>query len=219
MYYYRNTETKPVVDANGNPVLDEAGNPTVEDVTTTLASTDWNKGDYYMTKKSTIPPIYGGFGTTLRFYGFDLSANFSYQIGGYGYDGTYQTFMASPTSNSTGTHYHADILNSWSPTNQGSDIPRLQFQDLYSASTSDRFLTKSTYLNIENINFGYTLPASVLAKLRIQGLRIYAAAENVFYWSKRRGFDPRHTYDDPDLMNATTYSPMRSISAGINLTF
>ncbi len=219
MYYYRNTEEKPVVDASGNPVLDEAGNQTVETVTTTLASTDWNKGDFYMTKKSTIPPIYGGFGTTLRFYGFDLSANFSYQIGGYGYDNTYEQFMSSPTSSNGGYNYHADLLKSWSATNQDSDIPRFQFQDLYSAAASSRFLTKATYLNIENINFGYTLPASVLAKLRIQGLRIYAAAENVFYWSKRRGFDPRHTYHDTDLMNATTYSPMRSISAGINLTF
>ncbi len=127
--------------------------------------------------------------------------------------------MSSPTSSSTGYNYHADILKSWSATNQGSDIPRFQYEDRYTAGTSDRFLTKASYLNIENINFGYTLPASVLTKLRIQGLRIYAAAENVFYWSKRRGFDPRHTYNDTDLMNATTYSPMRSISAGINLTF
>ena len=219
MYYYRYTYDKTVKDADGNTVKNEDGTDKVEKVTTTLASTDWNKGDYYVTKKSTIPPIYGGFGTTLRFHGFDLSANFSYQIGGYGYDGTYQTFMSSPTSSSTGTNYHADILKSWSATNQGSDIPRFQYEDRYTAGTSDRFLTKASYLNIENINFGYTLPASVLSKLHIQGLRIYAAAENVFYWSKRRGFDPRHTYNDTDLMNATTYSPMRSISAGINLTF
>ena len=219
MYYYRYTYDKTVKDADGNTVKNEDGTDKVEKVTTTLASTDWNKGDYYVTKKSTIPPIYGGFGTTLRFRGFDLSANFSYQIGGYGYDGTYQTFMSSPTSSSTGTNYHADILKSWSATNQGSDIPRFQYEDRYTAGTSDRFLTKASYLNIENINFGYTLPASVLTKLHIQGLRIYAAAENVFYWSKRRGFDPRHTYNDTDLMNATTYSPMRSISAGINLTF
>ncbi len=209
MWYMRSA----VTDDNGNPVNDADGNPTYETKTTTV----YSDATYYLTKKSTIPPIYGGFGTTLRFYGFDLSANFSYQIGGYGYDNTYEQFMSSPTSSNGGYNYHADLLKSWSATNQDSDIPRFQFQDLYSAAASTRFLTKATYLNIENINFGYTLPASVLAKLRIQGLRVYAAAENVFYWSKRRGFDPRQTYSDA--ANATRYSPMRSISAGINLTF
>ncbi|MBQ7180846.1 MAG: TonB-dependent receptor [Bacteroidaceae bacterium] len=213
MWYHR--VEKPVTNEDGTAATDDNGDPLTK--TVTEATTEWSQGDYYMTKKSTVPPIYGGFGTTLRFYGFDLSANFSYQIGGYGYDVTYAQFMSSPTSNSTGYNYHADILKSWSVTNQNSDIPRFQYQDTYSAGQSDRFLTKASYLNIENINFGYTLPASVLAKLRIQGLRVYAAAENVFYWSKRRGFDPRQTYSDS--ANATRYSPMRSISAGINLTF
>ena len=39
---------------------------------------------------SVLPKLYGGFGTSLRLYGFDIAAQFSFQLGGKYYDGTYQ---------------------------------------------------------------------------------------------------------------------------------
>jgi hypothetical protein len=125
--------------------------------------------------------------------------------------------MSSPTSNNTGSAFHADLLNSWSAQNKESNLPRFQFDDTYTAGTSTRFLTKASYLNIENINFGYSLPRTLLSKAQINGLRLYLQAQNVFYWSKRRGFDPRQTYSGNT--DATNYSPMRTISAGVKLTF
>ena len=125
--------------------------------------------------------------------------------------------MSSPTSNNTGSAFHADLLNSWSAQNKESNLPRFQFDDTYTAGTSTRFLTKASYLNIENINFGYSLPRTLLSKAQINGIRLYLQAQNVFYWSKRRGFDPRQTYSGNT--DATNYSPMRTISAGVKLTF
>ena len=217
MFYVRTKMSKPKVDANGNPVLDANGVQETETWYENVATTDWNKASYYMNEKSTVPPVYGGFGTSIQVCGFDLSANFSYQIGGWAYDGSYASFMSSPTSTSVGNNYHADLLKSWSSNNQGSDIPRFMFDDLYSAASSTRFLTKASYLNIENISFGYTLPKDVLAKIHLTNLRIFAQAENVFYWSKRRGFDPRQTY--VGATNVTNYSPMRTISGGVKITF
>ena len=72
---------------------------------------------------SVLPKLYGGFGTTLRLYGFDLSAQFSFQLGGRYYDGTYQSLMH--TDSSVGNAWHKDVLKSWSPDNPSSDIPRL----------------------------------------------------------------------------------------------
>jgi len=53
--------------------------------------------------------------------------------------------------------------------------------------------------------------------LAINSLRVYMSAENVFYWSKRKGFDPRQSYDETT--NATFYSPMRTISGGVSFEF
>ena len=228
MWYQNEYAYLPELDEKGNVKKDAEGNIIYTDeydkdefgnkiATGRHLTTTYADADYYMANKSTIPPFYGGFGTTLTYKGFDLSANFSYQIGGYGYDATYATFMSSPTGSNTGYNYHADILKSWSSSNAGSDIPRFMMSDEYSAAGSTRFLTKASYLNIENINLGYTLPQSLISKIGIQNLRIFAAAENVFYWSKRKGFDPRQTYSGS--ANATRYAPIRTISGGVKVVF
>ena len=196
--WYRNTK-------------DEAGNVTGRETTKIYAD-----ADYYITEETSIPKVYGGFGTKLKVYGVDFGINFTYQIGGKQYDGTYAYFMSSPTG-STGYNYHKDLLNAWTPENTGSNIPRFQLNDQYSASMSTRFLTNASFLNIQNINVGYTLPSRWTKKMAISSLRLYMSAENVFYWSKRKGFDPRQSYDETT--NATYYSPMRTISGGVTFEF
>ena len=196
--WYRNTK-------------DEEGNVTGRETTKTYAD-----ADYYITEETSIPKVYGGFGTKLKVYGVDFGINFTYQIGGKQYDGTYAYFMSSPTG-STGYNYHKDLLNAWTPENTGSNIPRFQLNDQYSASMSTRFLTNASFLNIQNINVGYTLPSRWTKKMAISSLRLYMSAENVFYWSKRKGFDPRQSYNETT--NATYYSPMRTISGGVTFEF
>ena len=180
-------------------------------------TTTYSDADYYVTRKSSIPDLYGGFGTSLQVYGFDFSVNFSYQLGGWQYDGTYASFMASPTASNTGYNFHVDTYDSWTAANHSNSIPRWQFGDTYSASMSTRFLTKSSYLNVEAINLGYTFPTKWTSKALINSLRIYVAANNVWYWSARRGFDPRQSYTETT--NATNYSPMRTISGGVTFKF
>lgn len=193
-------------------VYDDDGNLTGRETTTS-----YSDADYYVTNKSTLPKAFGGFGTTVAAYGFDFSINFSYQIGGYQYDSTYAQFMSSPTSSNAGYNFHKDLLKSWTADNTDTNIPRFVWGDTYSAAASTRFLTKASYLNIENINFGYTIPEKYLKKISISSLRLYLACENVFYWSKRRGFDPRQSYISTS--NATRYSPMRTISGGLTVSF
>ena len=221
--WYKNVYEK---DANGNDVLyDEHNNKvdasydgiTHKKVTGRETTTNNASADYYVTKTTTVPKFYGGFGTTVKAYGFDLSINCSFQIGGKGYDATYATFMSSPYNRHTGYNFHKDLYKSWSAENPNSNIPRLQYADTYSAATSTRFLTNASYLNIENINLGYTLPTSIAKSLYLETLRLYMACENVGYFSKRKGFDPRQTYSGS--ANGTYYSPMRTISVGATVTF
>ena len=189
---------------------DDDGNVTGRTTTTT-----WSDATYYVTEETTLPKAYGGFGTSLEAYGFDFSINFSYQIGGKQYDSTYALFMSSPTSSSTGYNFHKDLLKSWTVDNPSSDIPRFCWGDTSYAST--RFLTNASYLNIENINLGYTIPKKLTKKVGLNSLRVYVTAENVFYWSKRKGFDPRQSFSATT--NATRYSPMRTISGGMTVKF
>lgn len=164
-----------------------------------------------------IPDLYGGFGTSLDFYGFDLSVDFTYQIGGLAYDSGYAAAMYSPANKNTGQNWHRDILKAWSEENTSSKIPRLQYEDQDMNGSSDRFLLNASYLNLQSINFGYTLPSKITKKFSIDRMRVYLSCENVWYWSKRQGFDPR--YSQTGGTSQASYSPVRTISGGINIQF
>ena len=162
------------------------------------------------------PLFYGGFGTSLSFYGFDVSANFTYSVGGLTYDSGYAGYMSNPTSGG-GDNYHKDIFNAWTPENRDSNIPRWQYGDLYPASTSDRFLVPASYLNFQNAQIGYTLPSRITQKFKVSKLRVYASCDNIIYWSYRKGLDPRYSFSGST--NVAVNSPVRTVSGGINITF
>ena len=212
MWYYDAEE--PRVDAAGQPVMGEDGNQVMDKVRKT--TTQYDDADYYLCGTA-LPDLYGGFGTTLNFKGFDLSVDFGYQIGGQVYDGDYAGMMSSPTASSKGTNFHADIFKSWSTANPNSNIPRFQFGDSYSTASSDRFLTDASYLSLNNINFGYTLPLAVTRKAGMDKVRIYFAADNIWVWSKRQGLDPRQSITGS--VTNSYYAPIRTLSGGLSVTF
>ena len=95
-------------------------------------------------------------------------------------------------------------------------FPRLNASDQYANSTSTRFLASSDYLSLNNISVGYTLPSNVLNRMKFDNLRIYVVADNIALLTNRNGLDPRQSFT-----SATTalYTPIRTISGGISLTF
>jgi TonB-linked SusC/RagA family outer membrane protein len=196
---------KKIKDADGNVVGEE---------TTTKPSEASN----YSGIGRSIPDFYGGFGTSLTYKGFDVSVTFDYQVGGVVYDGSYASLMSSPVSSGGGYAIHKDVLQAWTPANTASRIPRYQDNESNSqTAASDRFLTDASYLNFQNINFGYTFPSKWTKKAGINSLRLYGTVENVTYWSKRKGLDPRQSYDGA--VRDTNYGISRNITGGVQVTF
>jgi TonB-linked SusC/RagA family outer membrane protein len=188
---------------------DDDGNPVKTD--------DWSVGSNH--KEATgdlLPTVYGGLGTSLTAYGFDFSIQMAYQLGGKIYDSGYQSLMHGGTSSSAGRNWHTDILNSWSETNTNTNVPRVNTQDKYANSTSDRWLISSDYLSVNNITLGYVLPKRLIQKVAVDKIRFYVVADNVALFSSRKGLDPRQSFT-----SATTslYTPIRTISGGVNITF
>lgn len=50
-------------------------------------------------------------------------------------------------------------------------------------------------------------------------VRIYAAGENLWFWSARKGLDPRYSFEGTASTGVSPYSPIRTISGGVQLTF
>lgn len=246
MYWRNVYEQRQSVDAKGNllwelgddkqPKLDADGNkiPVME---TVYYDKDWNvidNPDSYTGEKrrkivdrekttnyaeadyqlcgDVLPDVYGGFGTSFRWKDFDISVDFQYQLGGKIYDSSYQLLMGF----SSGRAMHADLEDAWTPTNASSDIPRLQYNDTYMTSNSDRWLVSASYLSLQNITIGYTLPRKLTSRIGINKIRVYAVGDNLWVWSKRQGLDPRQSITG-EATNAY-YSSIRTISGGVSLT-
>ena len=188
-------------------VTDKDGNVTGRTVTT-----DGNEATDYLCGTA-LPDVYGGFGTSLEYKGLDFSIDFAYQLGGQVLDSDYASSMGV----TKGHAFHADVLNSWTPENPNTDIPRFQYNDQFTNLSSDRFLTSASYLSLQNINVGYTLPSSICRNFGVEKLRVYMSADNVWVWSKRQGLDPRQSITGG--ASSAYYAPIRTISGGFTLTF
>ena len=200
-----------VLDADGNPV--KTGR---EIVVNSIDQADkFDLGDIQ-------PKVIGGFGTTFEAYGIDLSAQFSFQLGGKTYDGGYAQLMNNGLNK--GQNMHKDLLDAWSTDNPNSDIPRLSYgdNDAISQSAIDRYLTNSNYLSLNNLTVGYTFPKKWMQKLQVRSLRVYFGGENLFLLTARKGFDPRTTSGIGSYTDGAgngLYATMRTVTAGIQLKF
>ena len=217
LYYYRDY----LKDDNKKAILDAAGN--IQYTGTDAVTDNFSEADQYDCG-TTLPTVYGGFGTTLNAYGFDLSAQFQFQLGGKFYDGTYQALMHT-SDQAIGSAWHRDALGFWDKdTNPNSDIPRLDDDYSVGQSAIDRFMTSSDYLSINNVTLGYTFPKKLLRNLPISTLRVYVAGENLAVITARKGMDPRfslgigsYVYGSGSTSNY--YSALRNITGGITVSF
>lgn len=167
---------------------------------------------------STMPLLFGGFSTSLKLWDFELGATFDYQIGGKIFDTRYRYLMMPYGGSYLGQTYHKDWVNAWSETNKDSNIPRWQYNDTYAAAASDRWLTDASYLNFSSFSVTYNIPVEKLKINKVfRSAKVYVVGENIGFISARKGLDPRYSFDSTSAMNV--YSPVRTISGGVKVTF
>ena len=198
-------------------ILDKSGEWTGESVVTETFS---EASQYEL--GSVLPKLYGGFGTSMKFHGFDISAQLSFQLGGQYYDGTYQALMH--TSSAVGTAWHKDVLKSWTESGSSFDFPRLDGDTSVGQTAVSNYLISSDYLSINNLTIGYTFPEDWFSIAKIDGLRVYVSGDNLVVLSARKGMDPRYSMGLGSLtsgsgLNSGSYSAMRTVIAGVTLTF
>jgi hypothetical protein len=81
---------------------------------------------------------------------------------------------------------------------------------------SDRWLISASYLSINNISFGYNLPKKLIAGIKASNARVYLSAENVYFFSKRKGMNVNGNFTG---VIEDSYNAARVLSAGINFNF
>ncbi len=161
------------------------------------------------------PDIYGSFFTNF-FIGkhWTLGVNFRYSIG----NDIYNYQRALLESGSKFINQTTAMKRRWMAEGQTTDIPRITYQDpMGNSRFSDRWIEDGSYLKLSNITLSYQIP---IVNEYIQGLSVWAAANNLFTFSKYLGNDPEVTCGNGVLMqgiDAGYLSTGRSITLGVKI--
>ena len=175
------------------------------------------------------PKYTGGLVNRFRYRNFDLSISAIFNID--------QMVLANPTYNPAaldrGQNYSRDVLNAWSPTNKGSRLPAIIGSDTGDGSrwmayswlnggdpansynSLDIWAKKMSYVRINSIRFGYTLPSKISGKIKANSLRISVEGRNMLVF----GSDYKGYFDPETYGNIYAQPISKSISIGLNATF
>ncbi|WP_282068695.1 SusC/RagA family TonB-linked outer membrane protein [Olleya namhaensis] len=186
--------------ANGNLLFLDANGD--------LTETPDEDADRVFTGKNRYADYQGSFGFEADYKGFYVSTQFNYVIGADRFDFNYSGFI-DPTS--VGNFRSSrDLQRAWTPTNRYTDIPSLTATNLN--FSGDRFLQSADYLRLRFLSFGYNFNRSVLEKMNLKTLRLFANAENFLTITGWRG-------DDAEGIGSTqnNYPTPRTFSIGLEL--
>ncbi|PQA55672.1 SusC/RagA family TonB-linked outer membrane protein [Siphonobacter curvatus] len=173
-----------------------------------------SEANYRYTGFSSIPKFYGSMNHNLSYKGVSLSFVLTFQVGGKVYDNAYRQLMHGGTY---GTALHKDAFKRWQKPGDITEVPRFDNGDVANLTgESTRFLTDASFLQLNNITLGYTLPVSWLSGIGAKSASLYFAGENLALFSTRRGMNVTGSF------NGTvdnTYNFNRVLSIGARLGF
>ncbi|MBS1752194.1 MAG: TonB-dependent receptor [Bacteroidetes bacterium] len=115
------------------------------------------------------------------------------------------------------------LLDAWSPTNKGSNIPSpYATRKGYEMNSSSYYVLDGSFFRMRNLQIGYTFGEKLLGKY-IRSIRAYVSATNLFTLTKYTGMDPEvsqmsSTFSAPGV-DSGIYPVSRQYLAGLSVTF
>jgi TonB-linked SusC/RagA family outer membrane protein len=188
------------------------------------------------------PKHSGGFGLNATYKGFDVAGFFNwvygtdiYNTGKIAFNMLYRTTYGNMlnTVNSDNRYKYIDEsgnlvtdleslakLNAnasiWSPFSMGTASPVF-----HSYAVED-----GSFLRLNNVTLGYSLPKNLISRLRMTKFRVYGTVYNAFLWTNYTGYDPEVTATRNSSYSALTpgvdysaYPKSRNYTVGVNVTF
>ncbi|WP_460880844.1 SusC/RagA family TonB-linked outer membrane protein [Pontibacter rugosus] len=165
-----------------------------------------------------LPTWFGGFDNNLTYGNFDLNVFFRFSGGNKIMNRTRQDLLTQGFANN-GT----EILGRWQSPEQPGDgqTPRVWIgrDEIINGGehSSTRFVEDGDFLKLSNVAIGYSLPTSLIEKINVQRLRVFAQMQNAFTISDYNGLDPEVFTSTGVDFNGNPQQ--RVISVGVNLGF
>lgn len=166
------------------------------------------------------PDFTFGFTNNFKYKNVDLSVFVQGSVGNdlmnlTRYSGTLNSFL--------GTNYFVEAADFYSDANTGANLPRPTDYSNINNAVSTRFIEDGSYVRIQNVTLGFSVPADVLSKLRLSRLRVYASGQNLYTITGYSGYDPEvGSYNQDALITGVDngrYPTPRIVSIGCNIEF
>ncbi|MEP6683454.1 MAG: TonB-dependent receptor [Parafilimonas sp.] len=170
--YYKNT-----TNANGS-----------KDHTTT---NDYNAADDVVIGDPNPDFIYG-LGNTVTYKSFDLDILLQGVSGNQIYNGGGQYMSSSGASLDNQT---PDQLKAWKNPGDITMVPEARWGYPNGTDPSSRYISDGSYMRVKSVTLGYNLSKDILTRWKIDHLRVYVRAANLFTFTNYDGWDPEVNAD------------------------
>ncbi|GAA3508406.1 TonB-dependent receptor [Aquimarina addita] len=159
------------------------------------------------------PDLYMGFNLNFKYKQFDFVA--------YSYANLGQEMVRNYERDQPNVNRLDLYLDRWTGEGTSNTVPRATTGTSTNKLFSDFFVEDASFLRIQNVQLGYSLPENVLESVGINKLRIYVSGNNLYTFTDYNGFDPAATTGDAigGGIDYGFYPISRQYLLGVNLNF
>lgn len=136
-----------------------------------------------------IPDFVMGLNISLRYKDFDFVA---YAFASIGNDIVRNYERAQPDVNRLSI-----TLDRWTGPGTSNTVPRLTYDATANTVFSEYYVEDGSYLRLQRISVGYTIPQTITQKIKINELKFFVAINNLVTLTKYMGFDPGASNGQP----------------------
>ncbi|WP_336070438.1 TonB-dependent receptor [Mesoflavibacter sp. CH_XMU1404-2] len=160
-----------------------------------------------------IPDVTMGLNLNLDYKGFDFGTTLYASIGN-DIVRSYERFL-------TYSNKPDFYLDRWTGEGTSNTVPRASTNAANNRLFSSFYVEDGSYLRIQNVQLGYSLPKSVLEKINLTKLRLYVAVNNLYTFTDYSGYNPDISNGDPNSagVDLGQYPQTRTFTTGINVSF
>ncbi len=164
---------------------------------------------------SPYPKITMGLNFNLEWKGFDLYMFWYTALG-------HQVWNANRRDDLKYANFSTKVLDRWTGEGSTNEYPRVTISDPNGTwkKPSDFYLEDADFIRLKTLTIGYTLPPGIISKLKLEKIRIYLTAENLFTFTNYTGMEVEVGGDPLNIgIDHGTYPLSRTYMAGININF
>tara|TARA_B100000780_G_scaffold84573_1_gene57889 strand:+ start:6489 stop:9668 length:3180 start_codon:yes stop_codon:yes gene_type:complete len=160
-----------------------------------------------------IPEMTLGFNLNMDYKGIDFATSLYASVGNKAAR-SYERFL-------TYSNKSRIYLDRWTGEGTSNTTPRASTNASNNYLFSDFFVEDASFLRIQNVQLGYSIPASTLEKIKMDKLRVYIAANNLYTFTKYSGYNPDVSNANPAAagVDLGQYPQTRTFTLGINVSF